>query len=73
MTEKHDDERPLTFLETLTSVFAAMFGVQKQANRERDFSRGKLSNFVMVGILFTVLFVLAVWGVVKLVMGLAGV
>ncbi|MCB1875672.1 MAG: DUF2970 domain-containing protein [Chromatiales bacterium] len=73
MTDNNDNERPLTFLETLSSVFAAMFGVQKQEMRERDFRRGKLSHFIAVGVLFTVVFILTVWAIVKLVMNLAGV
>lgn len=55
------------------SVLAAMIGVQSDKNRERDFKRGKASQYVIIGIAFTVLFVLTVAGVVKLVMHLAGV
>jgi hypothetical protein len=55
------------------SVLAAMIGVQSEKNRERDFKRGKASQYVIIGIAFTALFVLAVFAVVRLVMHLAGV
>ena len=74
MTDRHSTDEsppPLTLFQLMGSVLAAMFGVQTNERRARDFSRGKLSHFVMIGFLFTALFVLAVWGVVKLVIGLA--
>lgn len=75
-TEHHDDgngEREhLTPWQVVTSTVAAAFGVQSSRNRERDFSRGKASHFIIAGIVFTVLFVLAVVGVVNLVLSSAG-
>ncbi len=69
-----DDAREkLSFLQLLGSVLAAMFGVQSNEKRIRDFSRGKPSHFIIAGIILTALFVLTVWGVVKLVMAMAGV
>jgi len=49
--------------ETIGSVLAAAFGVQSRKNRERDFKHGKARNFIVAGIVFTVLFI----GVVTLV------
>jgi hypothetical protein len=57
----------------LQSVLAAAFGVQSGKNRARDFSRGKPSHFIILGVLFTAIFVLVLFGLVKLVLGLAGV
>lgn len=75
-TEQQDDgngEREhLKPWQVVTSTVAAAFGVQSSRNRERDFSRGKASHFIIAGIVFTVLFVLAVVGVVNLVLGSAG-
>lgn len=69
-----DDTSPNPTLWQVTqSVLAAMIGVQSDKNRERDFKRGKASQYVLIGIVFTALFVLTVAGVVKLVMHLAGV
>ncbi|MFZ3204475.1 MAG: DUF2970 domain-containing protein, partial [Pseudomonas sp.] len=39
----------------------------------RDFSRGKPSHFIILGLLFTLLFVLVIFAVVKLVLYFAGV
>lgn len=67
MQPDHDD-KPLTFMEMLQSVLAAAFGVQSGKNRSRDFSRGKPSHFIILGVLFTIAFVLVILGVVKLVL-----
>ena len=72
MDDKNDDQ-PLSFREMLQSVLAAAFGVQSGKNRSRDFSRGKPSHFIILGVLFTAIFVLVLFGLVKLVLGLAGV
>ena len=70
--DKHDD-KPLTLREMLQSVLAAAFGVQSGKNRARDFSRGKPSHFILLGVLFTSVFVLVLFALVRLVLHLAGV
>jgi hypothetical protein len=67
------DNKPLSLWEMLQSVFSAALGVQSGKNRARDFSRGKPSHFIILGVLFTALFVLVIFGVVQLVLHLAGV
>jgi uncharacterized transporter YbjL len=67
------DNKPLSLWEMLQSVFSAALGVQSGKNRARDFSRGKPSHFIILGVLFTVLFVLVIFGVVQLVLHMAGV
>ena len=62
------DDAPLTFWQIAGSTIAAAFGVQKRANRERDFARGKPLHFIIAGIVFTVVFVLIVVSVVQLVL-----
>ncbi|HET6470648.1 MAG TPA: DUF2970 domain-containing protein [Pseudomonadales bacterium] len=62
------DDAPLTFWQIAGSTIAAAFGVQKRANRERDFARGKPLHFIIAGIVFTVVFVLIVVTVVQLVL-----
>lgn len=72
---KPADERPdqpLNLRQMLQSVLAAAFGVQSNRNRTRDFSRGKPSHFILLGLLFTGLFVLLLFGVVRLVLRLSG-
>ncbi|SEE16505.1 DUF2970 domain-containing protein [Pseudomonas anguilliseptica] len=68
-----EENKPLTLWEMLQSVLSAAIGVQSGKNRSRDFSRGKPSHFIILGALFTVVFVLVIFGIVKLVLHLAGV
>ena len=66
-----DENQKLSFLQVLGSVVSSFFGVQKNATRERAFKRGRARDFIFVGILLTLVFILAVWGVVQLVMSVA--
>ena len=66
------DNKPPTLLQMMHSVLAAAFGVQSGKNRARDFTHGKPSHFVILGIVFTVIFALTLFGIVKLVVHLAG-
>ena len=65
--------QPPTLWQMLHSVLAAAFGVQSGKNRARDFSQGKPSQFIALGLLFTLCFVLTVFGLVKLVLYFAGI
>lgn len=56
-----------SLIDTFKSVAAAFFGVQSNKNRERDFSRGKLSHFIVAGIIGVVIFVAMLIGIVTLV------
>jgi hypothetical protein len=60
---------PLSFM---GSLLAGWFGVQSEANRERDFAHGKFSHFIIGGIVFAVLFVLVVVMIVQIVLKTAG-
>ena len=66
--EETTEDKPLTFLQVLSSTLAAAFGVQSSANRKRDFTRGKASHFILMGIGFTVIFVLVMVAIVNLVL-----
>jgi hypothetical protein len=61
-----------SLLGVLGSVLASMFGVQSNRKREEDFTHGKPYQYIIIGLLVTAVFVLTVWGVVRLVMKLAG-
>lgn len=54
--------------DTFKSVAAAFFGVQSNKNREKDFSQGKLSHFIIVGIISVVLFIVLLILIVSLVL-----
>lgn len=62
-----------SFFSVLGSVLASMFGVQSNRKREQDFTHGKPSQYIITGLLVTVAFILAIWGLVSVVMKLAGV
>ncbi|MEJ2089466.1 MAG: DUF2970 domain-containing protein [Gammaproteobacteria bacterium] len=62
----------MTLFQLLGSALAAAFGVQSSRNRARDFSRGRPLHFIIIGVVLTALFVLAVVGVVNLVLSSAG-
>jgi hypothetical protein len=70
---KQQADRPQRFRDTLSSVLMAALGVQSNKARQRDFSQGKPSHFILLGVGFTLLFILLVLGVVKLVLALSGV
>jgi len=66
------ERKSLTVRQMLQSVLAGALGVQSGKNRARDFSHGKPSHFILLGLGFTVVFVLVILGVVKLVLYLVG-
>ena len=66
-----DSEGKLSLWQVIGSVFAAAFGVQSEKNRQRDFTRAKPSTYIIAGILFTLVFILVIFTVVKIVLGIA--
>ena len=66
-------QKDISFGKLLMSVLSAFLGVQSDANRQRDFSSGKLSHFIIIGLMLGLAFILIVIGVVQVVMKLAGV
>jgi len=71
MDDDSSNNKPPTLWQMLQSVMAAAFGVQSGKNRARDFTHGKPSHFVVLGILFTVIFALTLFGIVQLVLHFA--
>jgi hypothetical protein len=69
--ENNNQDGQLSFGTLLLTVISAFLGVQSNANRERDFSKGKLSHFIIIGLMLGLLFILIVVGVVYLVLNLA--
>ena len=54
-----------TISQVIKSVLAAFVGVQSEANRKQAFEHGSLSTYVIAGLIFTVLFVVAIIFVVS--------
>lgn len=66
-----DSEKTMSLWETTQSVLYAMLGVQKSRNANRDFTKGKASHFIIIGIAFGILFVLIVALAVKIILSAA--
>ena len=65
------DGRAPSLWQVIQSVLAAFVGVQTEQARQRDFTRGKPSHYIIIGLIATALFVLLMIGLVKLVLHLA--
>jgi hypothetical protein len=78
MTERDEDKsndeakQSMGFLSVIGSVFAAGLGVQNSKNRERDFKQGNFKVFVLSGVIFTLLFIGAVYTIVQVVLKSSG-
>jgi hypothetical protein len=69
--EKAPTRRGQSLGSVFRSVTASMFGVQSSKQHEEDFKEGSATAYIVVGLVATILFVLAVWGVVQLVVRVA--
>lgn len=58
-----------TITQVIKSVLSAVIGVQSNKNRQKDFEQGSLSTYIIAGLIFTVLFVLALVFLVSTVLG----
>lgn len=67
---KRDDQSPSPTpvgpLGVLASVFRAWFGVQSEARRQRDFGSGNPRPFIIAGVIFVIVMVIAVITAVNL-------
>ena len=73
MSEAEKPKKNITFLSFIVSLFAAWFGVSSQKQRERDFSQGKFSYFIIGGIIFVIIFVSTIVLVVNFILSDVGV
>ena len=48
------DKNKVSFLSVIGSVLAAIFGIQSDKNRERDFQQGSATSYVVVGIIMVI-------------------
>lgn len=68
---KKDDmnnDKPITLLQMLGSVFAALIGIQSQENRERDFKKMKPHHVIISGIMLMILFFTTVMIITRLLL-----
>lgn len=66
MQTNKPSDRGTGLANVLKSAAAAAFGVQSQANRERDFTSGKPIHFIIAGVLATLIFLVCVGLFVKI-------
>ena len=52
-------------LSIIQSVIAAAFGVQSEKKRQQDFQQGKPGDYILYGIIFTVIFIVTLIMVVN--------
>ena len=71
MSDKEQKEP--TLLDVARSVLCVMLGVQKQKNYERDFTKGKPWQYVVVGLTALLIFILIIITVVNFALSSAGV
>ena len=71
--EKSREEQSLVLWEVFQGVIAMFIGVQSEKQRERQFKYGKLHQFIIVGIVVTVVFLLLIMLIVKYALIWAGV
>jgi uncharacterized membrane protein len=57
----------LGLLHIIKSVLAAGIGVQSNKNRKTDFEHGSLPNYLIVGFIVTILFIIALISIVSIV------
>jgi len=69
MSEEENSQSPggQSLGSVIRSVSASMFGVQSSRKHAEDFSEGSVTSYVVVGLFATIVFVLTLWGIVKLV------
>lgn len=56
----------------ILSVLAALFGVQSEENRERDFTKGSVWKFTLLGLITLTIFIIAVILLTRWALSLAG-
>ncbi|CZF84567.1 hypothetical protein GCE9029_04483 [Grimontia celer] len=67
MENEKPQQEKVGLLDVVKSVFAAMFGVQSDKNRQRDFQQSSMVPYIIVGFVFVAVFVLGLMGLVSLV------
>lgn len=69
--DNQDPEKSVGLLQILQSILAALFGVQSNANRERDFNKGRAGDYIGVFAVMVAVLVITVIVVVHWVIGAA--
>ncbi len=65
--DKSGKQTKVSWWAVVKSVLSAMLGVQSAKNRERDFTQGKPHQYIIIGIIATLLFIFTLVFVVSMV------
>ncbi|WMN58822.1 DUF2970 domain-containing protein [Pseudoalteromonas xiamenensis] len=57
----------MRWLSVLQSVLAAMFGVQSETKRQRDFHQPRPLPYIVIGVILVVLFIIVLLALVNLI------
>ena len=68
-----EEKKAPTLWQVAKSVLMAILGVQKNEVYKRDFQHGKPWQYIIVGLVFVILFILILVVVVKFALSMAGV
>jgi hypothetical protein len=63
-----DIPKRLPFWRMMLSVIQASFGVQSKENKERDFTSGSITGFIVAALIFTAVFIFVLIGLVNVVL-----
>ena len=61
-------EKGPAWWQVILSVLSAIFGVQSEAARKRDFEKGHPAAYIIVGIGVTLVILLLLWTIVRAVL-----
>lgn len=70
--EHRGDQQKPDIFQVIWSVIAALFGVQSQQNRERDFNKGDPRDYITVYVVLVIALVVGMILVVNAVLDAAG-
>jgi len=59
-------QEAVSLINVIQSVLWAMLGVQSTRNHKRDFTKGKASHYIIIGIIMTTAFVVLLLAAVQL-------
>jgi len=61
------EQGDLSTTQVVSSTLAAAFGVQSKENKVRDFERGKPHQFIIAGVVFTLVFLFGMIALVNVI------
>ena len=71
MNDDQEQKKP-GVLNVIFSDLAAMIGIQSEKNRERDFSKGDITNYLFVGVIVVAIFIFTLISFVNSILEDAG-